>query len=179
MHSEFDQVLYYSLFHPLFLLLLLLLSSLSPGVDWWGAGLYFPTGFARAGPVAGFQGDTLLLAFSDLRQVGLCLRRGPLSFGFFFFPVTVFFFFFTSPLSFFQPPPPPPPPLFVLFPFLLSSLPLPSVVLLHFPLIVPLIIFDSFFLPSVCFMSRPYNLSLHFYGPLLCECFLFFASPSQ
>uniref|UniRef100_A0A669EJZ5 Exocyst complex component n=1 Tax=Oreochromis niloticus TaxID=8128 RepID=A0A669EJZ5_ORENI len=36
--------------------------------------------FARAGPVAGFQGDTLLLAFSDLRQVGLCLPRGPLSF---------------------------------------------------------------------------------------------------
>uniref|UniRef100_A0A3Q2YGG1 Exocyst complex component 6B n=1 Tax=Hippocampus comes TaxID=109280 RepID=A0A3Q2YGG1_HIPCM len=28
-------------------------------------------GFARAGPVAGFQGDTLLLAFSDLRQVEL------------------------------------------------------------------------------------------------------------
>ncbi|XP_077597850.1 exocyst complex component 6B [Stigmatopora nigra] len=26
-------------------------------------------GFARAGPVAGFQGDTLLLAFSDLRQL--------------------------------------------------------------------------------------------------------------
>ncbi|XP_077444159.1 exocyst complex component 6B [Stigmatopora argus] len=26
-------------------------------------------GFARAGPVAGFQGDTLLLAFSDLRQI--------------------------------------------------------------------------------------------------------------
>ncbi|XP_071384337.1 exocyst complex component 6B-like, partial [Centroberyx affinis] len=25
--------------------------------------------FARAGPVAGFQGDTLLLAFSDLRQL--------------------------------------------------------------------------------------------------------------
>ncbi|XP_030286058.1 exocyst complex component 6B [Sparus aurata] len=40
--------------------------------------------FARAGPVAGFQGDTLLLAFSDLRQVGLCLPRGPLSFVFFF-----------------------------------------------------------------------------------------------
>uniref|UniRef100_A0A8C7DG55 Exocyst complex component 6B n=1 Tax=Oncorhynchus kisutch TaxID=8019 RepID=A0A8C7DG55_ONCKI len=29
--------------------------------------------FARAGPVPGFQGDTLLLAFSDLRQVSLCL----------------------------------------------------------------------------------------------------------
>uniref|UniRef100_A0A674AE69 Exocyst complex component 6B-like n=1 Tax=Salmo trutta TaxID=8032 RepID=A0A674AE69_SALTR len=28
--------------------------------------------FARAGPVPGFQGDTLLLAFSDLRQVSLC-----------------------------------------------------------------------------------------------------------
>uniref|UniRef100_A0A8C2F100 Exocyst complex subunit EXOC6/Sec15 C-terminal domain-containing protein n=1 Tax=Cyprinus carpio TaxID=7962 RepID=A0A8C2F100_CYPCA len=29
----------------------------------------FPTGFARAGPVPGFQGDTLLLAFIDLRQL--------------------------------------------------------------------------------------------------------------
>uniref|UniRef100_A0A8C5WZL4 Exocyst complex component 6B n=1 Tax=Laticauda laticaudata TaxID=8630 RepID=A0A8C5WZL4_LATLA len=28
--------------------------------------------FARSGPVPGFQGDTLLLAFIDLRQVGLC-----------------------------------------------------------------------------------------------------------
>ncbi|RXM32039.1 Exocyst complex component 6B [Acipenser ruthenus] len=29
--------------------------------------------FARSGPVPGFQRDTLLLAFIDLRQVGLCL----------------------------------------------------------------------------------------------------------
>lgn len=93
MHSKSDQVFYYSVFHPLFFLLLLL-SSLSPGVD-WGAGLYFPTGFARAGPVAGFQGDTLLLAFSDLRQVGLCLPRGPLSF--------VFSFFFLPPPRLFHP----------------------------------------------------------------------------
>uniref|UniRef100_A0A671VB18 Exocyst complex component n=1 Tax=Sparus aurata TaxID=8175 RepID=A0A671VB18_SPAAU len=33
--------------------------------------------FARAGPVAGFQGDTLLLAFSDLRQVGLFQEVDP------------------------------------------------------------------------------------------------------
>ncbi|KAK1890015.1 Exocyst complex component 6, partial [Dissostichus eleginoides] len=32
-------------------------------------------GFARAGPVAGFQGDTLLLAFSDLRQVTVAGMR--------------------------------------------------------------------------------------------------------
>lgn len=65
------------------------------------AGLYFPTGFARAGPVAGFQGDTLLLAFSDLRQVGLCLPRGPLSF-IFSFCVFFFFIFLFTPLSFFS-----------------------------------------------------------------------------
>lgn len=64
------------------------------------AGLYFPTGFARAGPVAGFQGDTLLLAFSDLRQVGLCLPRGPLSF-IFSFCVFFFFIFFIYPTIFF------------------------------------------------------------------------------
>ncbi|TNM93694.1 hypothetical protein fugu_001870 [Takifugu bimaculatus] len=61
-------------------------------------------GFARAGPVAGFQGDTLLLAFSDLRQVGLCLPRGPLSF--------VFSLFSTSslpPSSFLRSPTHPPP----------------------------------------------------------------------
>ncbi|XP_061524725.1 exocyst complex component 6B isoform X2 [Phycodurus eques] len=33
------------------------------------ADVYECEGFARAGPVAGFQGDTLLLAFSDLRQL--------------------------------------------------------------------------------------------------------------
>lgn len=131
MHSEFDQVLYYSLFHPLFLLLLL--SSLSPGVDWWGAGLYFPTGFARAGPVAGFQGDTLLLAFSDLRQVGLCLRRGPLSFVFFFL---LLFFLYLSPIFFSNPLPPPS----IFPPSSYPPLPLLLVVLLHFPLIVLLII---------------------------------------
>uniref|UniRef100_A0A8C5SWY7 Exocyst complex component 6B n=1 Tax=Laticauda laticaudata TaxID=8630 RepID=A0A8C5SWY7_LATLA len=32
--------------------------------------------FARSGPVPGFQGDTLLLAFIDLRQVGLSLCGG-------------------------------------------------------------------------------------------------------
>uniref|UniRef100_A0A3B3HN98 Exocyst complex component n=1 Tax=Oryzias latipes TaxID=8090 RepID=A0A3B3HN98_ORYLA len=57
--------------------------------------------FARAGPVAGFQGDTLLLAFSDLRQVGLCLLPGPLSFFFLF----SFFFFFARYRSFHPPPP--------------------------------------------------------------------------
>lgn len=48
----------------------------------------FPTGFARAGPVPGFQGDTLLLAFIDLRQVGLC-----------FFPTLFLFFSSSFPLS--------------------------------------------------------------------------------
>lgn len=48
----------------------------------------FPTGFARAGPVPGFQGDTLLLAFIDLRQVGLC-----------FFPPLFLFFHSSFSLS--------------------------------------------------------------------------------
>ncbi|KAG9345802.1 hypothetical protein JZ751_008947, partial [Albula glossodonta] len=59
--------------------------------------------FARAGPVPGFQGDTLLLAFIDLRQVGLC-----------FFPFLPFFLLFPSPFSsvflLFTPTPPPQPP---------------------------------------------------------------------
>ncbi|CAF94048.1 unnamed protein product, partial [Tetraodon nigroviridis] len=54
-------------------------------------------GFARAGPVAGFQGDTLLMAFSDLRQVGLCLPRGPLSFVFLVFFYLLFACFILSP----------------------------------------------------------------------------------
>lgn len=92
------------------------------------AGLYFPTGFARAGPVAGFQGDTLLLAFSDLRQVGLCLPRGPLSFIFSF---CVFFsLFFYLPHYLFFLPPPPPPHFLVLFILLPSSLTLPSTLLI-------------------------------------------------
>lgn len=101
MHSKSDQVFYYSVFHPLIFFFppppLFPLSGGGLGV----AGLYFPTGFARAGPVAGFQGDTLLLAFSDLRQVGLCLPRGPLSF-IFSFCVFFFFIFLFTPLSFFS-----------------------------------------------------------------------------
>lgn len=128
MHSKSDQVFYYSVFHPLIFFFppppLFPLSGGGLGV----AGLYFPTGFARAGPVAGFQGDTLLLAFSDLRQVGLCLPRGPLSFIFSF---CVFFsLFFYLPHYLFFLPPPPPPHFLVLFILLPSSLTLPSTLLI-------------------------------------------------
>lgn len=104
MHSKSDQVFYYSVFHPLIFFPPPPLFPLSGG-GLGVAGLYFPTGFARAGPVAGFQGDTLLLAFSDLRQVGLCLPRGPLSF-IFSFCVFFFFIFFIYPTIFFFCPPP-------------------------------------------------------------------------
>lgn len=91
MHSKCDLLFYYySLFHPP------PPPSYPPSLRGWTvivvgvspspllSSLFFPTGFARAGPVAGFQGDTLLLAFSDLRQVGLCLHPAPLcSFSFF------------------------------------------------------------------------------------------------
>lgn len=48
MHSESNQVFYYSVFHPLFFLLLLL-SSLSLGVD-WGGGFVFSHRFCQSRP---------------------------------------------------------------------------------------------------------------------------------
>uniref|UniRef100_A0A4W5K8G6 Uncharacterized protein n=1 Tax=Hucho hucho TaxID=62062 RepID=A0A4W5K8G6_9TELE len=50
----------------------------------------FQEWFARAGPVPGFQGDTLLLAFSDLRQVSLCFSLFYHSLSLFYWPLSIF-----------------------------------------------------------------------------------------